>query len=257
MSKRSHIIAFTDGAASGNPGPGGWGVVIVTPDDGVVELGGGEGHTTNNRMELMAAIAAVGHPVTASEEVRVYSDSVYVIRGITEWIDGWRKNGWKTAARKEVANRDLWERLLDLVETRTPRSPVVWHHVKGHSGVPGNERVDKIAVSYTEGRTPDLFEGLLTDYGVDILAPVPERRERPAGSGGQGGSGGGGARKRSRGKAYSYLSLVDGVLLRHATWAECEKRVKGRPNTRFRKATSPQEESEIVRSWGRNPAELR
>ena len=70
MSKRSHIIAFTDGAASGNPGPGGWGVVIVTPDDGVVELGGGEGHTTNNRMELMAAIAAVGHPVTASEEVR-------------------------------------------------------------------------------------------------------------------------------------------------------------------------------------------
>ena len=106
------IIVFTDGAASGNPGPGGWGVIVVTPDGQVTELGGGAPHTTNNRMELSGAIAALEEVADHPDPVAIYTDSTYVIQGITQWIWGWRKRGWKTAQGSDVLNRDLWERLV-------------------------------------------------------------------------------------------------------------------------------------------------
>src|SRR2546422_530241 len=102
MTEKFPIIVFADGASSGNPGPGGWGAIIATPEGQIVELGGGDPQTTNNRMELMATIRALETPESQSGPVALYTDSVYVIRGITQWIWGWRKNGWKTAEGKEV-----------------------------------------------------------------------------------------------------------------------------------------------------------
>ena len=108
------IVVFTDGAAKGNPGPGGWGVIVVTPDGQVVELGGRADHSTNNRMELTGAINGLAEVQSLSGPVAVYTDSTYVIQGIRQWIWGWRSRGWRTATGTEVLNRDLWERLSTL-----------------------------------------------------------------------------------------------------------------------------------------------
>jgi len=137
------IVVFADGAAKGNPGPGGWGAIVVTPEGRVTELGGGVGHTTNNRMELTATIEALRHIGALAGPVAVHTDSTYVIRGIQQWIHGWRRRGWRTAGGGEVLNRDLWEKLAE-AENRAGR--VTWHYVRGHRGIPGNERVDEIAI---------------------------------------------------------------------------------------------------------------
>ena len=133
------IDAYTDGACLGNPGPGGWGVLLRA--DGVErELSGGEAATTNNRMELMAAIAAL-ESVAAGSRVRVHTDSTYVKNGISEWIARWKNNGWRTAAKKPVANVDLWRRL----EAAVAGHDVSWHWIRGHDGHPENERADALA----------------------------------------------------------------------------------------------------------------
>ncbi|MFT3989391.1 ribonuclease HI [Aestuariivirga sp.] len=133
------VIAHTDGACSGNPGPGGWGV-ILDYNGTRKELSGGEALTTNNRMELMAAISALEalkRPCT----VEMHVDSVYVKDGITKWIHGWKKNGWKTSDKKPVKNAELWQRL----EAALSRHRVSWHWVKGHAGHDDNERADELA----------------------------------------------------------------------------------------------------------------
>jgi ribonuclease HI len=244
------IIVFTDGASKRNPGPGGWGVVIVTPDGHVTELGGGAPLTTNNKMELTGAIEALTCLRDVPGKVAVYTDSTYVIQGIESWVHNWKRRGWKTATGGEVLNRELWEDLSALTAARPPRS-MSWHYVRGHVGIPGNERVDAIADAYAvKGRT-DLYEGPLAGYGIPILdipadTSVPARR-KPAG--GAGGSSSG----RSKGPAYSYLSVVDGTPMRHTTWADCEQRVKGRSGARFKKATSDVDQAVILRSWGFDP----
>jgi ribonuclease HI len=133
------VTAFTDGACSGNPGPGGWGAILVY-GDAVRELSGGEAHTTNNRMELTAACAAL-EALTRPCAVDLWTDSQYVRGGITGWIHAWKRNGWKTADRKPVKNADLWERL----EAARLRHDVTWHWVKGHAGHEMNERADELA----------------------------------------------------------------------------------------------------------------
>ena len=133
------VEIYTDGACSGNPGPGGWGALLRYKGT-EKKLLGGELDTTNNRMELMAtiqALEALKHPC----QIDFYTDSKYVMHGITEWIKGWKAKNWKTAARKEVKNRDLWERLDSLIEPHN----ITWHWVKGHSGHEENEIVDKLA----------------------------------------------------------------------------------------------------------------
>lgn len=133
------VEIFTDGACSGNPGPGGWGAVLRC--DGVEkELSGGEKSTTNNRMEMMAAIQAL-EALKRPTAVDLHTDSTYLRDGITKWIHGWKRNGWKTAAKKPVKNVDLWQRL----ETALERHDVSWHWVKGHAGHPENERADALA----------------------------------------------------------------------------------------------------------------
>lgn len=133
------VEIFTDGACRGNPGPGGWGAVLRCGEH-QKELYGGEPNTTNNRMELMAAIRAL-ESLSKSCKVALTTDSVYVRSGITEWVHKWKKNGWKTAARKPVKNVDLWQRLDQAAQSHE----ISWHWVKGHSGHPENERADQLA----------------------------------------------------------------------------------------------------------------
>jgi len=134
------IKVYTDGACKGNPGPGGWGVYIQSNED-EKELYGGNPETTNNQMEMQAALEALKHLKDEDEVIELYTDSNYLRQGITEWIHNWKKNNWKTAAKKPVANRDLWIEISDLNEKMT----VEWNWVKGHAGDPGNERADELA----------------------------------------------------------------------------------------------------------------
>ena len=133
------VQLYTDGACSGNPGPGGWGALMLW-NNHEKELCDGEFETTNNRMELMAAIMGLNH-LRRGMVVDLYTDSTYVRDGITKWIHNWKKNGWRTAAKKPVKNADLWKRL----EVAIQRHQVEWHWVKGHAGNPENERADELA----------------------------------------------------------------------------------------------------------------
>ena len=140
------IKVYTDGACKGNPGPGGWGVYIQSNEDEKA-LYGGNPETTNNQMEMKAALEALKHLKDEDEVIELYTDSNYLRQGITEWIHKWKKNNWKTAAKKPVANRDLWIEISDLNEKMT----VAWNWVKGHAGDPGNERADELANIGAEG----------------------------------------------------------------------------------------------------------
>src|SRR4051812_2687250 len=236
------IVVFTDGAAKGNPGPGGWGAIVVTPAGEVTELGGRAGQTTtNNRMELTGAIEALSEVRGVPGPLAIYTDSTYVIQGIRAWIFGWRRRDWKTATGGDVLNRDLWEQLDALVTARGKRG-IEWHYVRGHAGIPGNERVDEIADGLAQGLPITLYRGPLIGYAHAVLdlpsdTDVPARS--PSSSGGS----------RSKATPYSYLSLVDGELARHTTWADCERRVKGRAGARFKKAMTEADEAAILREW--------
>ncbi len=141
----SRVDIFTDGACSGNPGPGGWGA-LLRYNETEKEISGGAARTTNNRMEMMAAIAAL-ETLKRPARVRLHTDSTYLKDGITKWIHAWKARGWKTAAKKPVKNRDLWQRL----ETALERHEVTWFWVKAHAGHPENERADALARAAIEG----------------------------------------------------------------------------------------------------------
>lgn len=229
------LVIFTDGSSLGNPGPGGYGAVIVLPKlQEVVELGGMKPMTTNNEMELTAVVSALSYSINNSMPVHIFTDSQYTINGITKWVHGWVKNGWQTKDKQEVKNKGLWQSLYDLVEMRGAHT-ITWHHVRGHVGVPGNERVDDIAREFAEGKDVALYRGSLSGYNIsDILHINISYADQ---------------QKKAKGVAYSYLSLVDGVLEKHATWAECEARVKGK-KAKFKKALSAEHEQEIITEWG-------
>lgn len=138
------LFAYTDGACSGNPGPGGWGVLMLAKDGETVlrsrELNGGEADTTNNRMELLAAISAL-EVLKRPSAITVVTDSAYVKNGVSQWIHGWKRNGWRTSDKKPVKNVDLWQRL----DEAQARHKVTWEWIKGHAGHPENERADELA----------------------------------------------------------------------------------------------------------------
>ena len=143
----SRVIIHTDGACSGNPGPGGWGA-IIRDGDTITEMKGGEAATTNNRMELLAAISAL-EALPDATPAELHTDSQYLRDGITQWMHNWKKNGWRTSDKKPVKNVDLWKRL----ETAAERHHVAWHWVRGHVGHDENERADELA---REGMKPFL-----------------------------------------------------------------------------------------------------
>ena len=202
----------------------------------VREFGGREAHTTNNRMEIRAAIEALT-PLAFGTEATVYSDSSYVINGITKWVEAWKKRGWITSQKDEVQNRDLWEKLMDVVKAKR----ITWECVGGHVGIVGNERCDEIATGFADDDDVTLYRGSLAGYGIknilDTSANVGAQKEKSA------------SKSRVSGKAYSYLSLLGGVLEKHATWAECEERVKGKSGVKFRKALSKEDEEKIIVEW--------
>jgi len=228
---KDKIIIFSDGSSRGNPGPGGWGAIVVM-EDKVTELGGRENHTTNNRMELMGAIKSLEKVGKSVKEIIVNTDSSYVINGITKWVYGWQKNGWISSTKENVVNRDLWEELIIV----SIGKKINWNHIAGHAGIPGNERCDEIATSFADNIEIKLYKGSVSKYGVDFMQTKGEA---------------GVAKKKSKsGPAYSYLSLVNGVLNIDRTWLECEKRVKGKKGAKYQKALSEIEEKEIMKKWG-------
>lgn len=246
-SDKQTVVIFTDGACTGNPGPGGWGCIVLLADGTVHEMGGGVPETTNNRMEMAAAIRAlIKLEPKEKTAITLYTDSVYLIRGITQWVWGWRSRGWKNAEGNDVSNRDLWEELVRQV-TRLKPSTIDWKYVRGHSGFAGNERCDEIAVAYAKRKKEPLYSGPLDGYFVDLTdlpaeEPLPEPKKST-----------GGSRSSKSDGPVSYLSLHNGVVMRHSTWTECERRVKGQSNAKFKKAKSTQEEMDILQGWGLDP----
>lgn len=237
MEAKPSTIIFTDGSSRGNPGPGGWGAIIVDRNAAVVtELGGRAEKTTNNQMELKAAIeglkkAPQHHPII------LYTDSSYLINGITKWVKGWKSNGWQTKTKKDVLNRDLWEELDEVASDLY----VKWQHIGGHVGVLGNERCDYIATTFADDQPLKLFTGRVVDYSLpgilNISADVAKVSTKKSSS------------SHSRAAAYSYVSMVDRKIATHASWAECEQRVKGVKGARYKKAVSAEAEGKIKREF--------
>lgn len=252
--KTPDIIIYTDGSSRGNPGPGGWGAIIAY-DNGeskvksqkwkVRELGAGDAHTTNNKMELTAAIMSLEfvRDLGNAYTIDMHVDSQYVINGITKWVAGWEKNNWMTSKKEEVLNRDLWEPLAEVVaDLQMSGCKISWHHTPGHAGIEGNDRADVIATMFADDDIPKLFSGARSEYEVDLVphAGDPKLLALKKTK----------SKSKSGVKAYSYLSLVNGKLEKHSTWADCEKRVKGVRGTKFKKSVSADDEKEIIKSWG-------
>ena len=222
---------YCDGSAIGNPGPGGWGAVIshTGKEKTIEEHGGFMAHTTNNRMELTAATEGLTH-LKEESKVTVKTDSQYVINGVTKWVFGWEKNGWMTTQKKEVLNKDLWEALLKASRKHT----VTWEHVRAHVGVTLNERVDMIANGFARKEEVKLFKGEEKAY-TEFLKSMPKARAVSSSS-------------SKKGKAYSYVALVEGTVMTHSTWGECEKSVKGK-KAKYKKVFSKEEEATLIALW--------
>ena len=232
------IKIFTDGAARGNPGPGGWGSIVVT-DGNVNELGGRDKHTTNNRMELTAVIKSlesVSKLTTNSPQLKaaVFTDSSYVLKGAKIWVHNWVENKWKTKTKQEVLNKDLWQKYLKVSKEMN----IEWKLLPGHSGIPANERCDVIATEFADDEKPKLYSGALSSYRVDlsVTSGLKTKSQKLKA-------------RSSKLPAYSYVSMVKGVIKTHKTWAECEKRVKGVSNTRFKKSSSLEDENAIIKEF--------
>lgn len=151
--KKDKIIIYTDGAARGNPGPAGWGSILISGKN-IFEIGGSSSHATNNQMELTGPIEALKHlkKIKADIPIEIFSDSKYVILGITEWIFNWQKNNWRNAAKKPVLNKELWVELYEL----TKSFKIKWNYVAGHNGDEYNERADEIATNFADGNKIEL-----------------------------------------------------------------------------------------------------
>ena len=242
--KNPDIIIYTDGSSRGNPGPGGWGAIVATHAR-VAELGRGDKHTTNNKMELTAAIEALSFVESLGDTytIDVHADSSYVINGITKWVAGWERNGWKNSKKEAVLNRELWEALAGVVaDLQMSGCKILWRYTPGHAGIAGNDRADEIATAYADGKEIKLFNDAREGYKVDLVPHAGDAKllalKKLK------------SKSNSGVKAYSYLSLVNGKLMKHSTWAECEKRVKGVGGTKFKKAVSAEDEKSIMKSWG-------
>ncbi len=198
------ILVYTDGACLGNPGPGGWGVRILYPDGTVRELGGRAAATTNNRMELQGALAAL-QTIEPGAAAIVYSDSQYVINGLTKWLPAWKRKGWVTANRAPVKNRDLWMQL----DAEDP-GRVEWRHVHGHSGDPGNDRADAIAHGFAVGKPPDLVNSRAASNADPAIADP---------------------------HLVQYVTLADGALILDTDAETHQRRQQGNPQAQTRVRT--------------------
>ncbi len=225
------ITIFTDGSSLGNPGAGGFGAIIIS-ENNVSEIGGMEEKTTNNRMEMTAVIRALEFldANNIKGNIEIFTDSQYLINGVTKWVFGWQSNGWVTKNKVSVLNKDLWQKIILLIENKE----IEWKYVQGHAGIDANERVDEIAVSFANKKETPLFKGETKDYPINFknLKPAYDKSKNES----------------SNKKAYSYVSMVDDKVLVHKTWAECESRVKGK-KAKFKKTFSKKEEEDLINDW--------
>lgn len=284
-SKSSNFI-FCDGASKGNPGPGGWASVVVK-NGHVQELGGGEKNTTNNRMELTAALNGLQNFFSSTDvsvsgekfdkefngDLTIYTDSSYVINGISKWVSGWKRNGWITKTKESVLHRDLWEGISNIQDVygsgKNGKGKISWVHVKGHSGIPLNERCDEIATGFAEvivqknssdskpdsksklAGEPELFSGPREDYKIstELITKSAYENSDSTHSSHTSHDAQKAKKSRSQAKAFSYVSLVGGKVEVHQDWASCEKRVKGASGAKFKKVFSKAEELELVKEF--------
>lgn len=230
----SEVVLYTDGGCIGNPGPGGWAAILVRSGR-YEELGGGEPATTNNRMEMTAALRGLERS-RPGERVRVVTDSRYLVDGMTRWIRGWKARGWRKADKEPVLNQDLWQAL----EAAAADRQVKWEHVAGHSGHPENERCDRIANGFARGEKPELRSGDGSwIYAPVAVAPVPTASLPAAPADGS----------NDRLPQPVYLSCVEGAVEEHATWTACETRIKGVKGARCKKVHSKSEYFAAMLAW--------
>ncbi len=235
---KQDLIIYTDGASRGNPGPGGW-AAIITIAGQVFELAGNAVTATNNQMELAAVEAALADARVLGHkgQVVVYSDSAYVINGITSWMYGWERNGWITSTKTPVENKGQWQTLLSLAREYGER--LILSKVKGHSGDVYNERCDQLAVEYALGKKTFLFSGKIAIYEnfLDEQGVMVTAQKKPA------------SKKSGSTQAYAYVSFVDGKVYSDKTWAACEKRVKGSKGAKYKKVFSKSEETSLMQDY--------
>ncbi len=215
---------------------------MVVANERVTELGGGDKHTTNNRMEMQAVISALDFLIeyellTLTFKCVIHTDSAYVVNGITKWVAGWKARGWLTLQKEEVLNRDLWEKMSYLLEDMPGDERIEWKLLKGHVGVPGNERCDEIATAFADKKEIKLYDGPISGYSIDIKSVSQNASKTEARSD---------AKKRSSQKAYSYVSLVNGKIAVDKSWVDCEKRVKGVSGVKFKKSLNQADETAII-----------
>jgi ribonuclease HI len=179
-------------------------------------------------MEMTAVISAL-NAVGKDEEITLYTDSAYVLNGATRWVKGWEKNNWKTSTKDDVLNKDLWQEMVEA----TVHKNINWQLIKGHSGTAGNERCDVIATSFADNDPVILYNGSRERYGIDIKISETVSDKK----------------SKSKSKAYSYVSMVDGVVQTHKTWEECKARVNGVSGARYKKSVSPSDEEEIIKEF--------
>lgn len=237
------ITVFCDGACKGNPGPGGWGSIVAFGNEEVTELGGADPQTTNNMMELTAAIRALDAVEAGMLErgwsavpLQIFSDSKYVITGATQWRHGWKKNQWKKADGMLVSNLRHWQELDALCDRLLLRTRMQWAYVEAHVGIPGNERCDQIASSFAEGREPVLWSGARSEYNVDLTQTVSTTPKAPV-------------VKDTSGRFPLYISWIGGELCEHKTWPECQARVHGRSGAKYKKVSSQTEYDDVLKAW--------
>lgn len=261
QSKQIHsaqLVIYCDGACSGNPGPGGWGSIVIVQKENlqesyVKELAGFDLASTNNRMELQASLSALNFCLNLPDlnqfkNLLIFTDSVYVIRGVTQWMYGWKRKNWKTADNKDVSNQNLWQLIdksLFQLKAKAPELKLHWNFVKGHSGDPGNDRCDEMAVASSHQDYVSLYSGSALEYRFDVLQlpeikPLPDMKNIKSSTS---------SSNSSSSKKPWYISYVNGVFKKHMTWPECEALVKGRA-AKYKKVTSETEELEIKKQWG-------
>jgi ribonuclease HI len=246
-----NIDIYTDGSSRGNPGKSGWSFVFIDNILGkVIENGGREDNSTNNRMELKAVLESllfIESNKLFEHKVNIHMDSSYVKNGVTLWMYGWEKNGWKTKDGGDVLNQDIWKELVFLVFRLKRKLTINFIKVEGHSGNFGNERADKIATSFADDLKTPLFKGTLESY--EKLYKEQDSKKTSKGSltlkkve----------VKSKKTGKAYSYVSLVNNTIFIDKDWASCEKRVKGKSGVKYKKVFSKEEEINLVNEYQRS-----
>lgn len=235
------LTIYTDGASRGNPGPSGWGAVILV-DGYAMEIAGGSKKATNNQMELQAVLEVLSDSGARAHKgpIVVYSDSAYVVNGLNSWVWGWEKKGWVTMNKTPVENKAIWVSLLELLKEYGSRLSI--EKVSGHAGDLYNERCDELAVAAALGEKQKLFKGTQKDYDkfLEEMGTTAKTKKESFGKL---------KTRKTTGPAYSYVSMVGGKVYADKTWAQCEARVKGKKGAKYQKVFSKAEETSLVQDY--------